>query len=63
MGEIPTRVVEIDTSRPVVCICHHGVRSMHVARFLADHGIDPIFNLAGGIDAWAREVNPDCPTY
>lgn len=63
MNEIPGRLVEIDASRPMVCICHHGVRSMHVARFLANHGVDSIFNLAGGIDAWAREVNPDCPTY
>ena len=63
MGEIPSRVDEVDAARPVVCICHHGVRSMHVAWFLAKHGFDPIYNLAGGIDAWAREVDPDCPTY
>jgi rhodanese-related sulfurtransferase len=36
---------------------------MHVALFLARHGFDPVFNLAGGIDAWAREVDPHCPTY
>jgi rhodanese-related sulfurtransferase len=36
---------------------------MHVALFLARQGHDPVFNLAGGIDAWAREVDPHCPTY
>lgn len=63
MGEVPARLGELAAGRPVVCICHHGVRSMHVARFLAMQGLDPIFNLAGGIDAWAREVDPNCPTY
>ena len=63
MGEIPARLDELDGGRPVICICHHGVRSMHVARFLAMQGLDPIFNLAGGMDAWAREVDPNCPTY
>ena len=63
MSELPSRIDEVDTARTVVCVCHHGVRSMHVALFLARHGFDPIFNLAGGIDAWAREVDPNCPTY
>lgn len=63
MHEIPARLDAIARDRPIVCICHHGVRSLHVAMFLARQGFDPIFNLAGGIDAWAREVDPNCPTY
>ena len=63
MREIPARLDELEKGRPVVCLCHHGVRSMQVAWFLASRGYGPIFNLAGGIDAWAREVDPHCPTY
>jgi len=63
MREIPSRWRELDRGRPLVCICHHGVRSLQVALHLARHGFDPIYNLVGGIDAWAREVDRECPTY
>lgn len=63
MHEIPERLDEIPRERPIVCICHHGVRSLQVAHYLARQGYSPLFNLTGGIDAWAREVDPACPTY
>lgn len=63
MREVPARWRELDSARPLVCVCHHGVRSLQVALFLARHGFDPIYNLVGGIDAWSREVDPECPTY
>lgn len=63
MGEIPARLHEVSSDKPVVCICHHGVRSMQVAIFLERNGIESVYNLQGGIDAWAREVDPLCATY
>ena len=63
MGQIPMRAAELDAHRPVVCICHHGVRSLHVAHFLERRGFADVLNLAGGTDAWAREVDPHFPTY
>jgi len=63
MREIQARWRELDRGRPLVCVCHHGVRSLQVAVYLARHGFDPIYNLVGGIDAWAREVDLACPTY
>jgi rhodanese-related sulfurtransferase len=63
MNEIPTRAGALDPDRPLVCYCHHGVRSLHVGAFLARRGFDAVLNLAGGIDAWARLVDPSCPTY
>ena len=63
MGEVPARIDDIPRDRPIVCVCHHGVRSLQVAHYLARRGFDALFNLAGGIDAWAREVDPACPTY
>lgn len=63
MREIPARLGELDPDRPVVCVCHHGVRSMHVANFLAHQGFASVINLAGGIDAWARQIDPSIPVY
>jgi rhodanese-related sulfurtransferase len=63
MGQIAARAGELDPSRPVVCLCHHGMRSMQVAMFLDRRGFADVWNLPGGIDAWAREVDPSCPTY
>ena len=63
MHEIAARRGELDAARPVVCICHHGVRSMHVALFLQRQGFGDVLNLDGGVDAWAREVDPAFPTY
>ncbi len=63
MREIPARLGEFDPARPVVCICHHGVRSRQVAMFLEHRGFGAVFNLAGGIDAWARRVDPAMTLY
>jgi rhodanese-related sulfurtransferase len=63
MGQIPSRWTELDTERPIVCICHHGVRSLQVMHFLAHHGVQNLYNLAGGIDAWAREIDPAMAVY
>jgi rhodanese-related sulfurtransferase len=63
MGEIPTRFAELDPGRPVVCICHHGVRSMQVAFFLQRQGFHHTINLTGGIDAWSKVVDSSCASY
>ncbi len=63
MGEITTRAAELDATRPVVCICHHGVRSAQVVDYLTRLGFTAGYNLAGGIDAWSIEVDPAVPRY
>jgi rhodanese-related sulfurtransferase len=62
MQEIPSRVAELDAGREIVSICHHGSRSMQVALFLERQGLT-MHNLAGGIDAWSREIDPAVPRY
>ncbi|MBI4084035.1 MAG: sulfurtransferase [Candidatus Lambdaproteobacteria bacterium] len=47
----------------IVCYCHHGIRSMHAARFLREHGFTRVQSLRGGIDAWAREIDPTLYRY
>jgi rhodanese-related sulfurtransferase len=63
MREVPARVAEIDPEAEVVVICHHGVRSLQVAHFLARQGYERVHNLAGGVAAWARLVDPAMPVY
>ena len=63
MYEIPARLGELDPQRPVACLCHHGMRSMQVAMFLARNGFDEAVNIAGGIDAWSQENDPTVPRY
>jgi rhodanese-related sulfurtransferase len=63
MREVPARLAEIDREREVVAICHHGGRSMQVAIFLENQGVRRVHNLAGGIDAWSRTVDPAVALY
>lgn len=63
MNGIPARLDELPRDRDIVVICHHGVRSFHVARFLDHNGFTRIINLTGGVDAWAKEADPTMPTY
>ena len=63
MRSIPARLAELDEDTPLVCICHHGARSLQVAHFLEQHGFDEVANLTGGVDAWARQVDPTMPIY
>ena len=48
---------------PVIVYCHHGVRSMSVAAWLAARGLAGLENLRGGIDAWSTQVDPTVPRY
>jgi rhodanese-related sulfurtransferase len=63
MGDVPARLGELDPARPVIVLCHHGGRSARVALFLERNGFRDVINLAGGIDAWARELDPSVPRY
>lgn len=63
MGRIPGNLASIDPEQPLVCICHHGVRSRQVALFLEHHGCSSVYNLTGGIAAWAAIVDPKMRTY
>ena len=63
MYDIPARLSELDPDQPVACLCHHGVRSQQVAMYLARQGFGEVANVAGGIDAWSAQVDPDIPRY
>lgn len=63
MGQVPTRLDELDRARPIIVICHHGRRSAQVGLLLERNGFVEVINLAGGIAAWSDEVDPSVPQY
>jgi rhodanese-related sulfurtransferase len=64
MGQIPAAVQhQLDPSRETVVICHHGIRSMHVAAYLERAGFESVINLHGGVDAWARTIDAEMALY
>ncbi|MDP1580607.1 MAG: rhodanese-like domain-containing protein [Candidatus Didemnitutus sp.] len=63
MGEIPARLTEFPADTPLLVLCHHGGRSARVTQFLRANGFDQAINVAGGIDAWARQIDPGLARY
>ncbi|MNJ98836.1 putative adenylyltransferase/sulfurtransferase MoeZ [compost metagenome] len=63
MNTIPGQLEQLDRNAAIVCICHHGARSLRVAHFLKANGFSRVTNLTGGVHAWAQQVDPAMPTY
>lgn len=63
MREIPAILETLDPHQEIIVICHHGIRSRHVALFLEHQGFSNVVNLSGGLDAWARHTDTSLPTY
>lgn len=63
MNTVPARISELDQEAEIVVYCHHGTRSWNVAAYLARQGFRNVRNLTGGIDAWARRVDPTMRRY
>ena len=63
MNTIPARIDDLDEDAAIVCICHHGARSMQVAAFLERNGFGKMINLTGGIHAWALQVDSTMAKY
>src|SRR4051812_5909161 len=65
LGELGMRADEIDgwKDEEVVVYCHHGIRSAQAVSQLRAMGFENVFNLAGGIDRWTSDVDPNLPRY
>jgi len=63
MAHIPQQLAQLQGATEIIVICHHGIRSQNVIRFLQQQSVDGLVNLDGGVDAWAREVDLDMPLY
>ena len=62
-GQVLERLRELDTAREIVVQCRTGSRSAQVVELLQQHGFKKLWNLEGGINRWAREVEPELPIY
>ena len=63
LGQLAQRIRELPPRAEIVTYCHHGARSLNAARLLRAAGFSTATSLAGGIDAWAREVEPEMAKY
>jgi rhodanese-related sulfurtransferase len=61
--QLQARLTDLPLDRPVVAVCHHGHRSYRAASWLQRVGVAEVWNLRGGVAAWAAEVGPRMPTY
>lgn len=66
MSQISTAVQNWQHGQPddeIIVVCHHGIRSLQVCRFLEANGFRDVVNLDGGIAAWSERIDPQMPTY
>jgi len=63
LDELPDRLNELNQETEIVALCHGGVRSARAVEFLRGSGFARAINLAGGIDAWASEIDSEMPRY
>ena len=63
LGDLSSRVHELDTADDIIVYCHHGMRSLQATRILKGMGYKKVRNLAGGIDAWAAKFDEKMPRY
>lgn len=61
--ELELRVEELNAQDEIVVYCHQGVRSAAVAEYLRSLGFRDVSNLAGGLDLWARTIDPSMRRY
>lgn len=63
MRRVPESLADLPGDRPILVICHTGVRSLRVAEFLRARGFERAASIAGGIEEWSREIDPSIPRY
>jgi sulfur-carrier protein adenylyltransferase/sulfurtransferase len=63
LRELPARLSELPGHGAIITVCHHGLRSLKAREILKGAGFPNVRSLAGGIDAWSREVDAEVPRY
>lgn len=63
MRRIPEALADLPRDRDLLVLCHVGGRSARVTQYLRAQGFDRACNVAGGIEAWAEQVDPTLPRY
>ena len=63
LGALPNHVQSLPDDEEVICYCHHGIRGLDAAVWLRQQGIQRAKSLAGGIERWSLEIDPNIPRY
>lgn len=63
LSQLLRRQGELPRDQDLVMVCHHGRRSEHAAMILAGAGFSRVYNLQGGVEAWALDVEPAMKRY
>ena len=63
LGELASRLAELDATREYVLTCHHGPRAVQAYYLMRSAGFERLRVLAGGVDAWAIHIDPSMPRY
>jgi len=63
MRQIPESLADLPRDRLILVQCHHGGRSLRVTQYLRANGFTQVSNVAGGIDAWAEQIDPTLARY
>ncbi len=63
LGELASRLAELDSAREMVVLCREGTRSARALELLVGAGFRKVKNLQGGLNAWAKAVDPQMPVY
>jgi rhodanese-related sulfurtransferase len=63
VGQISAWSATLDAEQDLVLYCHHGIRSLHAAMYLAAHGFARVMHLRGGLDAYSQQADPTIPRY
>lgn len=63
MRTVPQHLQSLDSGEVICVFCHHGVRSLSVVDWLRRQGVDSCQSMAGGIDRWSVEIDPEVRRY
>jgi adenylyltransferase/sulfurtransferase len=63
LGTLPANLNALLDADEVICYCHHGIRSLDAAVWLRQQGVESAKSMAGGIERWSLEVDPQMPRY
>jgi adenylyltransferase/sulfurtransferase len=63
LGTLPANLNTLLDAGEVICYCHHGIRSLDAAVWLRQQGVESAKSMAGGIERWSVEVDPNVPRY
>lgn len=63
LGDLAANMNKLNREQQIIVHCHAGGRSRSATAFLLEQGFKHVYNLHGGITAWAKEIDPNMLTY